>query len=218
MKEELNELYGDAMAELVDRIRVNQHNYKNQLNAMRGMTFSADNLEELRQEQEEYYQRILHENECSNILSGNNDPLIAGFLYSKFLSIDSNRTEVKHSLKINRIKNSLMASDVIKVLGVLIDNAVEEVEKDCYTHKGIEIKLYENKKLILEVGNVCGFVKSERAAEFFRKGTSSKGENRGLGLYSVKEIADKWQGEITVSNRDRNGENWFYITVELSNC
>lgn len=216
MEADLNKLYGDALKELIDNIRINQHNYKNQISAMRGMIFSANSLEELKKEQQEYYNRILHENRCVNILSGNNDPLIAGFLYSKFINIDSNHIEVEHSLKIDRIKDSFITSDVIKILGVLIDNAVEEVEKECYQHKGIEIKVYENKKIILEVGNVCNYVKSESVVEFFQKGSSSKGEDRGLGLYSVTEITNKWHGEIITENREKNGENWFYVIVELS--
>jgi sensor histidine kinase regulating citrate/malate metabolism len=48
---------------------------------------------------------------------------------------------------------------------------------------------------------------------FFEKGYSSKGEQRGLGLYHVKKICIANNIDIICGNRDFNGINW--IVFEL---
>lgn len=212
---DLNKLYGGALGELIDKIRANQHDYKNHLAAMQGMVFTADSLEGLKVEHQEYYNNLLKDDKYTGLLSGNNNPLIAGFLYSKFSYIESSQIELDYSIEINKIDDSLMVFDVVKILGVLIDNAVEEVEKEFYHHKCMEIKVWGESKLELEVGNICRYIKKEEVVNFFQKGNSNKGLDRGLGLYNVQEIVKKWKGEISTENRDVRGENWFYIIIEL---
>lgn len=215
LEADLNNLYGTALGELIDKIRVNQHNYKNQLAAIQGMVYTANSLEELKTEHQEFYHNLIANDKYSDMLSGNNDPLIAGFLYSKFSDIDCGHIKVDYSLEIDKIDDSFMASDVIKILGVLIDNALEEIEKDSYQHKYMEINVKKKDKLRMEVGNVCRYISNEEVITFFQKGSSSKGNDRGLGLFSVKEMVKKWNGEISTENRNQKGQNRFYIIVEL---
>lgn len=212
---ELNNLYGKALGELIDKIRENQHNYKNQLATIQGIVFTAENLKELRMEYMKYYDGLVENDRYADILSENNNPLIAGFLYSKLSFIENQPIEVEYSIEADKIDDSVMISDVIKILGILIDNAVEEIEQSYYTHKCMEIKVQGNGKLKLEVGNICRYIKNEEVINFFRKGSSSKGKDRGLGLYCVKEIVKKRKGEIRIENRNKKGENWFYIIIEL---
>lgn len=214
----LNKLYGNALTELIDKVRVNQHNYKNELAAIQGMIYTASSLEELKREQNIYYNRTLQEDKYAQIISGNNDPVIAGFLYSKLCSFDLKNICITSSLHISKINDSLFTADIIKIFGVLIDNAIEEISKDEYEKKMIEIKAYEEEKfLYIEVGNICRYVKRNEIVEFFRKGTSSKGKDRGLGLYSVKTLVKKWEGEIIADNIEKENENWLYIIVKICN-
>jgi two-component system sensor histidine kinase AgrC len=46
-------------------------------------------------------------------------------------------------------------------------------------------------------------------------GYSSKGENRGIGLSRVKELANKYEANIKVSNFWYDEENWINFTVEI---
>lgn len=215
----LNKLYGKALTELIDKVRVNQHNYKNQLAAIQGMIYTAGSLEELKKEQNIYYNRTLQEDEYAQIISGNNDPVIAGFLYSKLCSFDLNNICITSFLHISKINDSLFTADIIKIFGVLIDNAIEEISKDEYEKKNIEIKAYQDEEnfLYLEVGNICRYIKRSEIVEFFKKGTSSKGKDRGLGLYSVKTLVKKWKGEIIADNIEKENENWLYIIVKIYN-
>lgn len=212
-EKDLNKLYGEALIELIEKVRVNQHNYRNEIATIQGMAYTAKSLDELRAEQETYYNNIMHKDKYSMILSGNNDPIIAGFLYSKLCNMEHERIDINYSLRINRIENIMLTADIVKILGILIDNAMEEVLN--YEDRNIEIKLFDNNGLDIEVGNVCKYVQDKEIIDFFKKGFSGKGENRGLGLYSLKTIVKKWHGEISPYNQEINGLNWFYISVHI---
>ena len=45
--------------------------------------------------------------------------------------------------------------------------------------------------------NILGLnINNEDLEKFFKKGFSSKGDNRGYGLYNVKKIINKYNGSI----------------------
>lgn len=161
-----------------------------------------------------YYNDLMENDRYADILSENNNPLIAGFLYSKLSFIENNCIEVEYSIEADKISDNVMISDVIKILGILIDNAIEEIKQSHYTHKCMEIKVQGDGKLKLEVGNVCKYIENEEVINFFCKESPNK-EDKELALYCVKEIVKKWEGKIHIENRNKMGENWFYIIIEL---
>ena len=209
----LSLLYGNTMMELIDKVRINQHNYHNHLTTIQGMICTANSLEELQEEQQKYYKGLQQEERYYKIISGNNDPIIAGFLYAKLSDLDREDIAVEYALHIDRIENSLFVADLIKILGVLIDNAFEEIIKDEYTKKCIYISVSQKENLQVEVRNICKVISTSAMADFFKKGHSTKGEDRGLGLFSVKEMSAKWHGEITPQNIVIEDENWFSISI-----
>lgn len=210
---DLNKLYSGALMELIDNVRSIQHNYKNQFTAMQGMIYTANSLEELKMECKQYYNGMKREGVYTQILSGSDDHVIAGFLYSKICNIDLDKIQVKYFLQISKIKNSFLAVDLIKILGVLIDNALEEVIK--YDNKIIDIKIYNDEGINIEVGNICRYLSKTEINNFFKKGNSSKGKDRGYGLYTVKCNVRKWNGDIIPDNINIKENNWFYIKIHI---
>ena len=65
------------------------------------------------------------------------------------------------------------------------------------------------------VENVSNYISHEEIALFVKKGYSTKSNERGYGLYNVKNVAKKYNGEIDICNIDRSGENWLRILVDL---
>lgn len=212
---DLNSLYSGAVIELIEQVRINQHNYRNQLTAIQGMAYTAGSLEELKTEQEKFCTDMIQDDTYSQIISGNSSPVLAGFLYLKLCGKEAAGIKASCILHIGKLKNSLLEADMVKILGVLIDNAIEEVKKGEYADKKLEIEVMEGNELTIKVGNICRFIKTEEVVNFFKKGYSGKGDNRGFGLYSVKSIVKKRHGEIYTDNRERDNQNWFYIIVRL---
>jgi hypothetical protein len=98
-------------------------------------------------------------------------------------------------------KLTMRPHDLNRVLGNLLDNAMEAVmfleTKDRY----IRLEIKENKdSYIFTVGNSGPEIKKELREKIFEPGFSTKGENRGLGLAIVREIVQQHKGKIKVSS------------------
>ena len=75
--------------------------------------------------------------------------------------------------------------DICKIIGVFIDNSIDEVKK--LKNKNIDISIYlENKKLNIKVSNnYKGKIEIDRLSD---EGYTSKGKGHGYGLSLVKDI------------------------------
>ena len=104
--------------------------------------------------------------------------------------------------------------ELIEVIGILLDNAVEyEIEHK----KGKEIyfRLTDyGDKLNIVCRNKVDDISLDKINDFFKKGYSTKGENRGLGLYNVKKTLEG-NGEIYVSKEQIEGSNWLEFNIEV---
>ena len=75
--------------------------------------------------------------------------------------------------------------DVLKVVGILIDNAIEAVEKEEEKYIDISFEIEED-KFIMEMYNTWNEEIDEK--EIMEEGYSTKGKGRGYGLSLVKDI------------------------------
>ncbi|MHC5229291.1 sensor histidine kinase [Enterococcus sp. LJL99] len=80
--------------------------------------------------------------------------------------------------------------DLARVLGILLDNAIEEAGKSDYGELTIAF-INDVNKLVLLVMNSTEQSSAE-VMEHLQGFVSTKGENRGFGLKNVKEIIDKY--------------------------
>jgi len=106
--------------------------------------------------------------------------------------------EVRDSIAINDPHAVL---DLCRVVGVLLDNAVEA----CQGVEGAQMRI-----LVTSKENEAHFVLDNTCTsppplnEIFNKGFSTKGEGRGLGLYKVSQILDK-NNSIKLNIDAKNG-------------
>lgn len=80
--------------------------------------------------------------------------------------------------------------DLCRVIGILIDNAVEASLKCTRPQLKIAFINKKDSVIILVVNNYSGDMPV--ISKMFKKGFSTKGENRGLGLSNLKDIIDKY--------------------------
>ena len=76
------------------------------------------------------------------------------------------------------------------MLGIFLDNAIEAASGSGERRVNILISEKDN-KIIIEISNTFSD-KALSTDKIFDKGVSSKGQNRGLGLYKVKEIVKRY--------------------------
>lgn len=102
--------------------------------------------------------------------------------------------------------------DLVRVLGILLDNAYEEA--GLTDRKKISVGIIENnEKVIIFIENSCreSIPDTEMMTEY---GFSSKGDGRGIGLANFKEILRSYPNCCYQMGRKEEAD--FYVRLELS--
>ncbi|ADL50625.1 ATP-binding region ATPase domain protein [Clostridium cellulovorans 743B] len=178
-------LYIETIEELVEKYREFKHDYKNIVIGM-GIDSLKENdlLDKLSMEVvgDKSYDAFL------NLKDINYIPLKSILSYYIMLSI---KEDVKVSLvAIGEIKECHISEvEFSRVMGIILENALEETLR-C-DDKKLEVYVEAiNSDLNITVANT--FKREElNVDKIYNKGYSTKGENRGLGLYILKSIVDK---------------------------
>lgn len=97
--------------------------------------------------------------------------------------------------------------DLSRLLGIYIDNAIEECEFTKEKKLSIAFIL-RGLSTVIVIQNSCR--DNIPLFKINEKGFSTKGENRGLGLYNAKKIVDKYENFLVNTNIENN-----IFTLEL---
>lgn len=192
IKENLSPVIG----ELVDNFRATEHEYKNHLTTV----YSMVQLNKDSSNSKSVMKYIDEINSCDigrDLLYINND-VIKAVLYNK--SLECAQKDIDFQYEINSELEDLQMedTDIVILISNLLNNAIEAVMD--LEEKEIYIVLDEEEKYIIEVKNsVKEGLKLDEVEAFFKKGYSTKGKNRGYGLYNIKKIVEKYKGKIQLS-------------------
>ena len=214
MQLEMNRLYYDAYDQLLMLVRERQHDMKNHISAILSMIYTTKDYDTLVTKQQEYCGIVMEQNEQTKLLLSTENPLIIGFVYSKLEEAKAKEIEIEHYIKITSKDLFLPEYELVDMIGILMDNAIEALVGIPAMEKKICLSLVESEERItLTVSNTSNFNDEDITAHFFETGYSSKGKDRGIGLPKLKRLVDKWNGTLTVSNEQYYEVN--YISFEI---
>ena len=193
--------YNKTLQNLVDGLRTFKHDYNNTLQTMYGY-IQLDNMTALR----EFFEQILDESRAITALDKLNpdlfkNPSLFGLITAKYEYARQNNVNINFEMYGKLENANMQIYDLTRTLGIFLDNAIEASAGS--DKKKVNFMVCERKgKVIIEIINSYSEtgLKIENISD---KGISSKGENRGLGLYKVKEILKKYPAvrhETTASN------------------
>lgn len=206
--------YSAAFSDLITQIRARQHEFDNHISALCNLHYICKDYDELVQEQSKYAKDVISNNRFHKLLVSGN-PVIAGFLYGKLSSIQEQGIEVTYTFHISEFTSKIPVYLVVELVGNLLKNAVEAV-KTQQVEKQIHLSCTENEnEFCLGVRNRSEKIPLDEIGRFFEKGYSSKGSGRGLGLYNVKEICEKYGVDIVCDNTEIDDKNWFLIELHI---
>lgn len=211
---ELTNRMDEKYNELVDDIRIKQHGFKNHITAILSTHYTHKTYEKLVEAQDEYCNTLLNTNKYNNLLQLGNKVLI-GFLYEKFREIEDDGVEVKYEISTSIESCKIPIYYLIEILGILLDNALEAVKGTKRNMITMTISETGNKYLF-SVRNVSRHVTYEEIENWFHKGVSSKGNNRGLGLYHVKHLCQELGCNIYCKNVEYEQDNWIEMMLEVT--
>lgn len=182
-----------------DVLRAQSHHFMNQMHVLQGL-IELKNYEEV-SNYLSFLQKTQHE-QLGFLSDKIKVPTIVGLLLSKIeesreknvnIVIDTD-TNLSNYTQYNYIYNELTI-----ILGVLIDNAIEAVKS--VKQKNIVVYMLLNQEenvLLCQVTDTGVGIKKEQIENIATLGYSTKGENRGYGLYSVKNIVEKYKGSLDI--------------------
>lgn len=207
----MQKLYADSFKEMIDNMRLRQHEFNSHINLLHNMHLKYHTYEELVAAQGNYCDAVRKENPFYNLLKCGNSVII-GFLYGRFVEFDKKGIEITYRVSIQELEIGVPIHKIVELLGDLMNNAVEALLADG-ERKRLHVSVIENDRFYLEVRNESPYITYKEIGMFFKKDYSSKGENRGLGLYNVHQICEEYGMVISCDNVDIDGINW--LTFEI---
>lgn len=209
---QMHKMYDKSFASLVSAMRKKQHEFHNHLQAIIGMHYMVKTYEELVKEQQKYVGTLLYENKFYRLLS-NNWPVLAGFLYSKFLEADAKGIGIKYTLGVEQEMCRIPEFVMIEILGILLDNAIEAVEK--IKNPMIYVRVVKEESFLIQVANTVENLAYGKVIKFFDEGYSSKKGHQGLGLHKIAEYGQRYHFEPRVLKINFEERDCLAIIIEL---
>lgn len=211
---EMKEAYDEVYSSLLLEMRRKQHDYKNQISALYSIQLANDSKEELIKLQREYGDKLLKSGKYDNLILGCSNPVLSGYVYTKCNEAERLGISIEPNIMCTKTNYNIGIHEIIEILGILINNALEYLADEDLEYKSIKIDIFEKKdKLHIDVSNVAEYVSYEKIEKMFTSGYSTKGEGRGLGLDSLKNIVQNNKGELMVENIQDKNNNWLQIKV-----
>lgn len=214
LESKIRRQYFEAYSDVIVQIRRRQHKIKNQINTAYSMFRIYNTYDELVANQKEYLSHLL-DYELPNDAITLEVPSIIALIYEKINEALEQNIQIKTSFTCS-MSNSAVSDIVwVDLIGTLFDNAIEALnDYDGPRKIWLEIGQTDNNKIFVRVSNTFWERSVKEIHCFFEMGYSTKGNERGIGLYNVKKIINKYNGQIIAINAERDNDN--VITFEIT--
>ncbi|MBM7571904.1 DcuS/MalK family sensor histidine kinase [Aquibacillus albus] len=196
----------------VEALRAQSHEFMNRLHVILGMV-QMEAYDEL----VPFIRKIidLNNQEAESITKSIKDPVLAGFLMGKMsYARERNVTfTITNDTWIDKALSLEISQELITIIGNLVDNAIEALSTS--NEKKLTLQLKESDgKLSIDVSDSGPGISKEYLEKIFEKGFSTKGSNRGFGLYLMKQSIEKLKGEFKVSTSEKG--TTFNVVVDYA--
>ena len=207
-----------GLSNYAEALRSRSHEYLNKLHVISGLLRNR-RYDEL----DAYLERIIgsKKRETSSIAALVKDPIVAGFLESKFSR--AHELGVTLSIEGTGVLPPLSAKGahaLVTVVGNLIDNAFDAViyagEKRIALHLESDFAPASSAgQLVIQVADTGRGIADEHQEKIFSKGFSTKGSNRGIGLYMLLLTLDEVDGSVEIDSKLGHGSS-FTVRIPAS--
>lgn len=180
----------NSLSILHDNVRSFKHDFDNIVNSI-GCYVVNEDMEGLKK----YYNQLLEEcNKTNNLYALSpkviNHPAIYHMLATKYYEADKENVTINLNvfLDLNEIETRMKIYDFTRILGILLDNAIEAA-KIC-EKKVINVtfrKEISNDMIVVIIQNTYTN-KDVDTEDIYKKGVSSKENHSGLGLWKIRQI------------------------------
>lgn len=201
-----------GIKQLTDGLRAKNHEFQNKVHIILGL-LNREKYKELK----EYVTEIANiEDDINlNLSKKIKNSKLEALLIGKFSRARELGIEIKlfEDTFIDHTSHD-MDTALITIVGNLLENSLEELEKQNGVDKKVLLGIIEDETSIQIIVNDNGLgLEDDHLKSIFEKGFSTKGKGRGTGLYLVKREADAFNGEIEVNSTLGEG-TYFHVTLD----
>ncbi len=203
-EKELDKLheYTEALEAVSCDLRNFKHDYLNILHAI-GEYIQSGNMKEMK----EFYEnelmpessKILVKDRCFMLLQYIKIPTLKGLISSKIITAQAKdiKTRIEIIEDINELSINLI--DICRIIGILFDNAIEATE--ICDSKFIEFLVLKNENSVtFIISNSCS-EDTPPIYKIYEKDFSTKGQGRGIGLKSVRDIISENYNNVLLNTK-----------------
>jgi two-component system sensor histidine kinase AgrC len=187
----------ENIMEMLNAVRGQRHDFLNHLQVIFGLSRMQDY-----KALEEYLLELVDDTSSYGELLPIDNPIISALVNAKIARANAMGIKIETQIRSSLAPLAYHALDVGRVLGNLIDNALEAVQDNAAKWIGLEISEHEG-CWRFSVTN-ANSPKPEGFHDIFAPGVSSKPNHSGLGLFIAREIATKLHGRIEVACSDES--------------
>ena len=181
---EYQKLHYEQVEQHQQEIRKIRHDMKNQIAGIYGYLEKGE-IEEGKRE----VCSILNQLEKAEQKLFTANAVVNGILNMKYVEIEAKQIEAKLDVKLPEILG-ITGTDLGVLFGNILDNSIEACES-CKKEKWIDLfAVYENHGIVICCKNSC----SETVMDLHTRKSDKR--NHGFGLSSVKQIVEKYNGDV----------------------
>lgn len=198
-------MYINDLEDIQKQMRIFRHDYQNQMSSLYLSSQKGDieNVERsLKTMINDFDEHIGKKMNITNQLANIQIPEVKSLLMKKMTEMQKSHISVKLEVLYPFSKINMPVFDFIRCLGILIDNAMEEV-KDNKGHIHLVLLVGSHDQLTLTISNTIH--REIDCEKIFQEGYSTKGNNRGMGLSILQEIIHRSEN-MTMETRVENNE------------
>lgn len=211
--------YLPIVENLIEQVRVRQHDFNNEIQAIKALPLVYHNYNSLSSALSDEIASVEKGQmiEYSALLKINTK-LIAGFLFSRKKSAEAMDINLDIAVKNNVLTSKVQEFDLLDVMSILIDNAVEATDKGGLVSVTIDS---DGKRVHIDTLNAGPIITADMRKSFFTKGFSTKDKKedsagRGIGLYKLSQLTEKHGGSITLDNKtSADGQTLIHFSVDI---
>ncbi|MEC1722380.1 sensor histidine kinase [Schinkia azotoformans] len=188
----------DELEKMIVQWRSYRHDFHNHIEVLYVL------LEEEKYAEAKQYMTNLHKKviESQNLFPFK-QPAVQALLKAKMVQAEEKGIQLAVKNEEMLIFPQMKSYDIVLILGNIIDNAIDVLHDSNQQLKQIEIGYKKVLNIcLLEITNNGPQIPSDMREKIFTKGisTKSEGKHQGMGLPTVKEIVESYNGEITVNS------------------
>jgi len=204
---ETQEAFMDNINNLFITIRAQRHDFIHHVQVIYSM-LNTNQVKEAIQ----YMDNLLDEIQSVTNVIRVKDPVLSALFNTK--TAIAERHNVKLEIKLETLLEGLNLKpfEAVKILGNLIDNAIEAAATQPAEYRFVKVTLKAYSTFfVFEVFNPRPAIAASEINKVFESGFSTKENHSGLGLAVVKDLVERHEGEISVKSSEEEGTTFTVV-------